>query len=441
MKLLKKVLLPFICMALIIPTSLLASESQPFDKIEAVVNQEIILSSDIKRMQKDVVNRYTKKGQTLPAGNELQKQILDKLITDRLQLQVAEQIGLRINDAQLNQTLQQIAKKEGLTLLQLKEQINKRGDSYPSYVEMVRDELTINEIRQVQVRRRINISDQEVKQMIIRLNEQGQQNTQFHFAHIMLKFDNKTSETNKQTIIAKGDELATQIKQGADIQTLAIAFSQGPKAFEGGDWGWRTVNEIPTLFANVFDDKKTQKGDLIGPFQTNMGIHLIKILDKKGTENVITEEVKVRHILIKSNIVLSDEKAQKRLEKFREDILEGSKTFAQLALANSQDPGSAVKGGDLGWADPAMYVPEFRDISLSMPIGEISAPFRTMHGWHILQVMDKRESDTTEDATKQKAYGMLFQQRFPVEVYAWMNEIRQEAYIKINNPDYMMDAE
>ncbi|MCP4322840.1 MAG: peptidylprolyl isomerase SurA [Alteromonadales bacterium] len=439
MKLLNKILLPFICASLILPSALVTAQNKPIDKIEAVVNQEVILTSDITRMQKDIVSRYSESGRALPADGELRKQVLDKLIADRLQIQIADRIGLRINDAQLEQTLQQVAKDDGLSLSQLKDKVAKRGDSYLAYVDMIRDELTINEIRQIQVRRRINISDQEVEQMVKRLNEQGEKTTKFHFAHIMLKVSQDAPQAEQQTAIDQSDELVTKINNGADIKSLAMAFSQGPKAAEGGDWGWRTVNEIPTLFANVFDDQKTQKGDLIGPFRTNMGIHLIKILDKKGTENVMTVEVKARHILIKSNIILSDEKAKQLLAKFRKQILDGSKTFDELALDNSQDPGSAVKGGDLGWADPTMYVPKFRDLSLSMPIGEISEPFRTMHGWHILQVMEKRESDTTVDATKQKAYGMLFQQRFPAEVYAWMNEIRQEAYIKINNPDYIMD--
>lgn len=440
MKLLNKILLPFICATLISPSVMAKDPSKPLDKIEAVVNQDIILSSDIARMQKDIISRYTKKGQTLPNDGDLQKQILDKLITDRLQLQIAGRIGMRINDAQLDQTMQQIAKDEGLTLAQLKQQVQSRGDSYAAYVDMIRDELTINEIRQMQVRRRINISDQEVEQMVERLDEQGEKTTKFNFAHIMLKIGKDAPADKQQAMSDQADELAAKIKQGENVQTLAVEFSQGPKSLEGGNWGWRTVDEIPSLFAKVFDDQKTKKGDLIGPFRTDMGFHLIKILDKKGTENIMTVEVKARHILIKSNIILSDEKAQQLLVNFRKEILAGTKTFSELAEANSQDPGSAVKGGDLGWADPSMYVPEFRDLSLSMPIGEISAPFRTMHGWHILQVMEKRESDTTEDATKQKAYGMLFKQRFPGEVYSWMNEIRQEAYIKINNPDYVMDV-
>jgi peptidyl-prolyl cis-trans isomerase SurA len=440
MKLLKKVFLPFICATLISPVPMVLAQNETLDKIEAVVNQEVILNSDLLRMRNDIIARYKKGQQALPADEDLDKQVLDKLITDRLQLQIAERMGLRINDAQLDQTLQQIAQDDNLSLQQLEAKMVQQGDSYTAYVDMIRDELTINEVRQIQIRRRINISDQEVEQMIDRLNDHDQETTQFNFSHIMLKVSKDAAEDEQQSVHAQADQLAEKINQGEDIRTLAMEYSQGPKALEGGEWGWRTIDEIPSLFANVFDDQKTKKGDLIGPFQTNMGFHLIQVLDKKGAENIITVEVEARHILIKSNIILSDEKAEILLNQYRDEIIDGSKTFAEIAKEHSQDPGSAVKGGELGWADPSMYVPEFRDLSLSMEIGEISKPFRTLHGWHILQVMDKRESDTTENATKQKAYGLLFKQRYPAELYAWMNEIRQEAYIKINNPDYVLEA-
>ncbi|HEY5714781.1 MAG TPA: peptidylprolyl isomerase, partial [Psychromonas sp.] len=318
--------------------------------------------------------------------------------------------------------------------------LEKQGKNYAAFVDSVRDELTINEIRQIEIRRRITISDQEVEQMVKRINAAGQKNTQFNFVHIMLKLDKESSAEEQQRVAQKAQDLIKKIKRGENISQLAILYSQGPKASEGGEWGWRTINEMPTLFADLFSEQNTNKGDVIGPFKSDLGLHIIKIVDKKGAESVMTAEVNARHILIKSNIILSDEKAKQLLAGYRQDIIDGRKTFAALAQEFSQDPGSAVKGGELGWADPNMYVPEFRDLSLSLPIGEISQPFRTMHGWHILEVMDRRESDTTVQATKQRAYGMLFQQRFPAEVYAWMNEIRQEAYIKINNPKYIIET-
>ena len=439
MKLIKNILLPFICTTLLVPQ--VFAERKPLDKIEAVVNQEVILTSDLTRITKELKNRYKESGKTLPEDNILKKQLLDKLIGDRLQLQIAQRMGLRINEAQLNQALQQIAADKGMTLPEYQQYLEKNGDSYKAFIESIRDELTINEVRQIQVRRRLNISDQEVQQLVDRINEQGHKTTQFHFAHILLKVDNNSSIAEQQAIDKQAKQLLNKIEQGEDVSSLAIKYSQGPKALQGGDWGWLTIDEMPTLLSDIFDDKKTKKGDLIGPFRSDLGLHIIKVLDKKGSQNVMTVEVNARHILIKSNIILSDQKAEKLLTDYRQAILDGTETFAALAHEHSQDPGSAVRGGDLGWADPNIYVPEFRDLALSLPVGEISAPFSTAHGWHILQVMDKRESDTTEQATKQKTYSILFKQRFPAEVYSWMNEIRQEAYIKINNPNYMIEAQ
>lgn len=436
MKIRKQILTVLLCASSI--NQLAFASEQQINKIEAVVNQEVILSSDLSNMKRDLVKRYKENGQTLPDKENIDKQILDKLISDKLQLQIAERIGMRISDVQLNQTIEQIAKKQNKSLLEMRAELENEGVNYNAFVDSIRDELTINEVRQVQVRRRMKISDQEVEQMVKRINEQGQQTTEFHFAHIMLKVPSNASEERILAIDKEAQDLTQQIKDGADIKQLALTYSDGPKALEGGDWGWRKMDEIPSLLVNSFKGVNN-KGDIIGPFHSKSAVHIIQILDKKGSESVITEEVNARHILIKSNIILSDKKAQELLATFRQQILDGTKTFDELAKEFSQDPGSAVKGGELGWADPNMYVPEFRDISLSQPIGEISQPFHTMHGWHILQVIDKRRSDTTAKATKQKAYMILFQQRFPSEAYAWLNEIRQEAYIKINNPNYIIE--
>ncbi|MEJ6078206.1 peptidylprolyl isomerase SurA [Vibrio sp. 1-Bac 57] len=438
MKLTKR-FLSVLVLASTLPQLATAAEVQ-LDKIEAVVNKELILSSDMSNLKRDLITRYQDSGQTLPDPKNIDKQILDKLISDKLQLQIAERIGLRISDAQLDQTITEMAKKQNKTLNELRADIEASGTNYKAFVANIRDELTINEVRQVQVRRRINISDQEIQQVVDRIKEQGEQTTEFHFAHILLKLSPEASEEKRIAVTDEANSLVEKIENGADIKQLAIANSEGPKALEGGDWGWRKLDSIPSLFVDNLQESN-KKGDIIGPFNTRMGVHIIQVLDKKGNDNVITEEVNARHILVKPTIILSDEKAKLLLSTLRQQILSGTKTFDELAKEYSQDPGSAVKGGELGWADPNMYVPEFRDLAQSQAIGEISQPFHTMHGWHILQVLDKRESDTTESATKQKAYSMLFRQRFPAEAYAWLNEIRQEAYIKINNPAYIIEEE
>ena len=436
MKLSKHLLSTFILTALLSNITI-AAETQ-LDKIEAVVNQELILSSDISNMKRDVIKNYKESGKALPNPKDFNKQILDKLINDKVQLQIANATGLRISDAQVDQAIEGIAKKENKTIAEMRREIEKSGLNYNAYIDSIRNELTINEIRQIQVQRRINITDQEVEQMIERINKQGQASIQFNFAHILLKVSSETSPEKKLAIDKTANLLIKKIKGGEDINQLATTYSEGPKALEGGNWGWRKMDAIPSLLINNIKPSN-KKGDVIGPFRSKIGVHIIKILDKKGTASVMTEEVHARHILLKPNVVLNDKKAKQLLVTLRQDILDGTKTFKELAKKYSKDPGSAIKGGDLGWADPTVYVPEFRDATLSQKIGDISQPFRTTHGWHILQVLEKRKSDITKKATKQKAYNILYRQRFPYEAYAWLNEIRQEAYVKISNPDYIIE--
>ena len=406
------------------------------DKIEAVVNKELILNSDLVNMKRDIANRYTANNQPIPANFD--KQILDKLINDSLQLQIANSIGLRISDVQLNQTIENIAKQQNKTLAKMRIDIEASGVNYNAYLDNIRNELTINEVRQIEVRKRIKLSDQEIEQMTKLINQQGQEKIEFKFSHIMLQVNLKDSPEKKLEIDKKAQKLLKEIKTGADIKKLAIYNSDGPKAKDGGDWGWRKLDAMPSLFAAQINNNN-RKGDIIGPFRSGRGVHIIKILDTKGNQSVMNEEVSTRHILIKPNVILSAEKAKELLTSLRQEIIDGKKSFAEVAKEYSQDPGSAVKGGDLGWSDPKVYVPEFRDAALSQSIGEISLPFRTTHGWHILEVLKKRKSDVTKQVTKQKAYGVLFNQRFPSEAAAWINEIRQQAYIKINNPAYIFE--
>jgi len=434
-----KRLLSALIFSSVLPQLVNAAEVQ-LDKIEAVVNKEVILSSDMRNLKQDLIKRYNDGGQALPSPEDIDKQILDKLITDKLQLQIAQKIGLRISDVQLDQTLAEMAKKQNTNLAGLRANIEASGSNYNQFVNNIREELTINEVRQIQVRRRITISDQEVQQVIDRIEAVGEQSTEFSFAHILLKVSDETSSEQIQEVNQQADQLVQQIKNGADIKQLAITHSQGPKALEGGDWGWRKMDSIPSLFAENMSESD-KKGDIIGPFKSDLGVHIIQILDKKGGESVMTEEVNARHILVKPSIILSDEKAKELLDNLRNQIIDGSKTFDELAKEYSQDPGSAVKGGELGWSDPNIFVPEFRDIAQTQQVGVISQPFHTVHGWHILQVIDKRKLDTTETANKQKAYNLIFRQRFPAEAYAWLNEIRQEAYIKINNPEYIIEEQ
>ena len=399
------------------------------DKVLAVVNKDVVLSSQQDALVNKVKLSAQESGQSLPDDATLRKQALDRLIQESLQLQLAERQGLKISDTQLEQAIQSIAADNKMTLDQLRAQLDREGLTYAQYREEVRREILMNEVRRNQVRRRINISEQEVKQVVDILAKQGQQQQQYHVGHIQVALPDNPSAEQLNAAKSKIERILAALKQGADFRKMAIAESSGPKALEGGDWGWMSPQEMPTLMAEAVQGAK--KGDIVGPLRSGAGLHIIKVFDSKGQQQVVQTEVRARHILIKPSIILSEEKAKGMLDGILHDIKSGKASFASLAEKYSEDPGSAVQGGELGWSDPNVYVPEFRDMVNRLQPGQISEPFRTTHGWHIVQLEERRSQDATNKAQEQRAYQLIYNRRFTEESQAWLDELRDEAYIQI----------
>ncbi|MGL5037102.1 MAG: peptidylprolyl isomerase SurA [Aeromonas sp.] len=399
------------------------------DKVLAVVNKDVVLTSQQDALVNKVKLSAHNSGQSLPNDVTLRKQALDRLIQESLQLQLADRQGLKISDTQLEQAIQAIAGDNKMTLDQLRTQLAREGVTYAQYREEVRREILMNEVRRNQVRRRINISDQEVKQVVEILKKQGQQNNEYRVGHIQISLPDNPTAAQLEAAKSKIDKIIAALKKGADFRKLAIANSNGPKALEGGDWGWMSPQEMPTMMAEAVQGAK--KGDIIGPLRSGAGLHIVKVLDSKGLQSVMQTEVKARHILIKPSIILSDEKAKGTLDGILHDIKSGKASFASMAEKYSEDPGSAVQGGELGWSDPNAYVPEFRDMVNRLKPGQISTPFRTSHGWHIVQLEDRRSQDATDKAMQQRAYQLIYNRRFAEESQAWLDELRDEAYIQI----------
>ncbi|GAA3549671.1 peptidylprolyl isomerase SurA [Zobellella aerophila] len=401
------------------------------DKVVAVVNQDVVLESELTNLVNQVKHSAIAAGQPLPDDQKLRKQALERLIMESLQLQQAELLGLRISDTQLEQAIGNIAKGEGKTLAQLRDSLTSQGLSYAQFRTQVRNEILMSELARNQVRRRINVSDQEVKQVVQMLKEQGQSNTRYRVGNILLSLPAEPSSEQLRTVKAQAESLITQLRQGADFRQLAISHSSGPKALEGGDWGMMTINEMPSLFSEAV--KNHTKGDIIGPMRSGAGLHILTIFDleRDSSQQVQAVEVKARHILIKPSIIMSEEKARSMLAGFAESIRAGQASMASLAEQYSEDPGSAINGGDLGWAAPEMYVSAFRDTVNRLEVGQLSEPFRSEHGWHLVRLDDKRVLDATEQATEQRAYQLIFNRRFNEEVQTWLDELRDEAYIRI----------
>lgn len=400
------------------------------DSIKVIVNEGVILQSDIDASMKTLRANAKKSGQTLPSQDVLNEQVLEKLIIDTIQTQEAERIGVRIDDARLDQAIEGIAKDNNQTVEQLTASVAEEGLSYNAFREQVRKEIAASEARNALVRRRINILPAEVDNLADILAQETNATVQYKIGHIQLRFND---DQTKEELEAQAKEVVEELNSGKDFSTMAYTYSKGPKALQGGDWGWMRKEEMPTIFADQI--KMQNKGSIIGPFRSGVGFHILKIEDVKGLETVAVTEVNARHILIKPTVILSDDGAKEQLEEITRRVNAGEASFGALAQQYSQDPGSAVQDGELGYQTPDLYVPEFKHQVETLPEGKISAPFKTVHGWHIVEVLDRREVDRTDSALKNKAYQILFNRKFNEEAGAWLQEVRASAFVEMVEDD------
>lgn len=402
------------------------AEPKQLDSVAVIVNSGVILQSDVDSALKTIKANAKQNKQPLPQETVLREQVLEKLIIDTLQQQEADRIGVKIDDNRLNEAIKEIAKNNQQTQEQLIASVAQEGLTYPEFREQVRKEMAASDARNALVRRRINILPAEVDTLAELLAQETDATVQYKISHIQLRVDDGQDKSAAETLANK---LVNDLKNGADFAQMAYAYSKGPKALQGGDWGWMRKEEMPTIFADQI--KMQNKGSIIGPFRSGVGFHILKIDDVKGLETVAVTEVNARHILIKPTIILSDEGAQKQLNEFVQRIKNGEVTFAELAQQYSQDPGSAAQKGELGYQTPDLYVPEFKHQIETLPVGQISEPFKTVHGWHIVEVLDRREVDRTDSALKNKAYRILFNRKFNEEASAWLQELRASAFVEV----------
>ncbi len=396
------------------------------DRVAVIVNSGVILQSDIDGALKTLTINAKKNGQTLPEDTVLREQVVEKLIIDTIQQQEAQRIGVRIDDNRLSDAIADIAKNNNQTLEQLNASVTAEGLTYAEFREQVRKEIAASEARNALVRRRINILPDEVDNLANILAQETNATVQYKISHIQLRVDDTQ---DKAAVEQQAKTLVEKLNQGADFSTMAYTYSKGPKALQGGDWGWMRKEEMPTIFADQI--KMQNKGSIIGPFRSGVGFHILKIDDVKGLETVAVTEVNARHILIKPTVILSDDGVQKELHDFIRRIKAGEATFGELAQQYSQDPGSAAQNGELGYQTPDLYVPEFQHQIETLSVGQISDPFKTVHGWHIVEVLDRREVDRTDSALKNKAYRILFNRKFNEEASAWLQEMRASAFVEI----------
>ncbi|WP_067709077.1 peptidylprolyl isomerase SurA [Erwinia sp. ErVv1] len=403
---------------------------QVVDKVAAVVNNGVVLESDVDGMMQSVKGQAQQAGQQLPDDKTLRHQIVERLVMDNILLQMGKQAGIQISDAQLDQAIGNIAAQNKMSLDQLRSRLAYDGMNYATYREQIRKEMTIAEVRNNEVRRRVTILPQEVDSLAKQVATTNDAGTELNLSHILLPLpENPTQQqVDDQEKLAK--QLVSESKNGGDFGKLAITYSADPQALKGGNMGWGRIQELPSLFAQALATAK--KGDIIGPIRSGVGFHILKVNDVRGDkQNVSVTEVHARHILLKPSPIMTDAQAREKLTQVAADIHSGKTTFADAAKQLSQDPGSANQGGDLGWSSPEMYDPAFRDALLKLKKGQMSAPVHSSFGWHLIQLLDTRQVDKTDAAQKERAYRLLFNRKFAEEAQTWMQEQRASAYVKI----------
>jgi len=398
------------------------------DRVSAIVNSGVVLESEVQTLLKTIKSQAEQNNQTLPSDRALRTQVMDKLINDELIMQIGERMGIQVSDAQLDDTMKNMAQQNGRTLEQARDALIAEGIDYEKYRESVRTELVSGEVRRASVQRRIYISPQEVQTLLSMMKEQTNNDVEYNLGHILIEFPQNPTQKDMNDSKVRAEKVIELLNNGSDFNRIAIASSGDESALQGGDLGWKNINELPTLFSELIDGK--DKGSIFGPIRTGLGFSIVKILDIRGREVVEVEEVRARHILITPSIILSEAKAEQMLQGFLDQIAAGEADFADLAKEHSDGP-TSVRGGDLGWSDPKSWDPAFRDMIASLKVGEYSTPFRSSFGWHIAQLEERRTLDATKQMNENKAYQMLFNRKFGAEAANWIKETRDDAYIEV----------
>ena len=404
------------------------SETGEFlDGVVAVVNEGVVLRSQFDEQMNTISKRAADQDIPLPPANVLEEQVLERLILNEIQLQRAERIGLQVSDAMLNDSIRRIAEQSGARFEDMPALLSKDGLSYPDFRRSLRDEITIEQLRRIEVGQSINVSEREIEQCIADLEGNVVVNSEYELSHIRLSFSETASPEEVKEIEDLANDIYQQIQDGADFREMAARYSAGDTALAGGSLGWLQGQQVPTLFTDVLQDMGT--GDVSRPLRAANSFHLVKIDNlRSAVERSEVNQVKVRHILITPNEIIDDETAKQRLDEALAKI-RGGEDFGEQAKLLSDDPGSANLGGDLGWAGPGTFVPEFEQVIEQAEIGAVSEPFRSPFGWHILEVLDRRVYDNTEDVKKGNCDLRIRNSKMEEETQLWMQRLRDEAFV------------
>jgi peptidyl-prolyl cis-trans isomerase SurA len=398
------------------------------DRIAAVVNDGLVLKSELDAQIDSVTKRLQEQKVELPSQSVLKQQVLDRLILQEIQAQHAKRVGLTVSDEQLNSALQEIAGRNKIPFDQLPTALSAQGVEYKQYREGMRREMTLSTLRQRDVIAHINVTPHELDQFLSR-QQTAAANDEFNVSHILLSLPEAATPQQLEEITHKAQDLAARASKGEDFGQLAIANSNSQTALDGGQLGWRKGTQLPEFILQLVT--RLKPGEVSEPVRTPSGFHIVKLNERRsGEAQVIINQIHVRHILMKPNELNDDETVRQKLSKLRDRILKGE-DFAGLASTNSTDPGSAPDGGDLGWSGPGTFVPEFDKAIADLKDNEISEPFKTRYGWHIVQMLGTRTYDSTDDVRRQRAFAAIRESKADEETELWLRRLRDEAFVEV----------
>ncbi|MFL2504392.1 MAG: peptidylprolyl isomerase [Candidatus Azotimanducaceae bacterium] len=422
----------FVALLLSVLPLLAQSATTIIDRIAIVVDEDVIMQSELEERFEAVRSQISsQKNARMPSNDVLNKQIEEQMIIESLQLQRAERAGIRISDEEINNTLAQIAKENNLSLNEFQDALTVDGISWSGMRSRVSRELKINRLQQGTMRRRIQVSDQEIKNFLS--SEIGSNLTadQYRLGHILIPIPENPSNKDLKTASSQANSIFAKIEEGDDFRALALEFSSGQNSLEGGDLGWRKAAQLPTIFSDLVDNMEI--GETRSPIRSGRGFHILKLFNKRGasTEGKIAQ-TRVRHVLVQPNEIRSENEANDLALSLRTEVLEG-RDFEEIAKLYSDDPGSALSGGDLGWSRKGIFVPEFEKIMADSQLNELSSVFKTVHGYHFLEVTGRRIEDFSERYRMSQAENFLRNQRFDQELSNWLREIREDAFIESKN--------
>ena len=425
-------LLPTFLLLLAIATGSLWPAATPhaaeLDKIIAVVDEDIIMRSELDQLVDKARSDIRRRGSEPPPDSVIQRQVMERLILQKLQLQLAARTGVKVTEEALDKAIEDIAKKNNLTNEKFREILASEGYEFSAFREDIRKEILLSRLRREEVDKRVQVSDREIDNYISNQKSSLGDDAEYNVSHILIEVPSGATEREQRAARAKAEEALARLNKGEDFRQVAVSMSDGADAIEGGELGWRKLTEIPSLFADTV--REFQVGQISGVITSSSGFHIVRLEGRRDGDTIIVEQTKVRHILINTSDLVSDGDALTRLRKLR-DRIESGEDFASLARTQSDDRSSALQGGDLGWVSKGQMVPEFEEVMLASDIGTLSSPLHSQFGWHILQVLDRRKYDGTDEIKRAKAREALTERKREEAFQEWQRRLRNEAYVEL----------